>query len=103
MSVQHCVFFQFRDDTPAEERAAVYADLLAMQDKIDGLDAIVHGGNTSFEGMSRGYEDGFIMTFRDRPTHLAYHEHDDHKAAGARLCDAVVNGVDGIFVFDFEG
>lgn len=102
MKIHHCVFFTFRADVPAMERAMVYKDLCALQDKIGGLDRVVYGPNTSFEGMARGYDEGFVMTFVNREAHMEYHDHEDHKKAGARLVAATEGGIDGIFVFDFE-
>lgn len=102
MTVWHCVFFSFREDVPQQECDAVFADLAALEQHVEGFEQFIPGPNTSFEGMMRGYTDGFLMAFANREAHLAYHEHEAHKAAGGRLVEAVVNGIDGIMVFDFE-
>ncbi len=100
--IRHCVFVKFRNDVPAEERFAIYADLAALVGRIDGLLRADFGPNVSPEGKSRGYKDGFIMDLIDRQSLDRYLSDPDHKAAGARLVSALENGPDGLLVFDLE-
>lgn len=100
--ILHCVFVKFRSDVDSEERTRAFADLAALEEKVEGFLEMVSGANSSFEGMARGYEEGFVIVFADRAAHLAYHEHPEHKAAGARLAQLCEGGLDGILVFDFD-
>ncbi len=95
MMILHCVFVNFRSEANVDDRNRTYADLASLKDKIEGYVTMVSGANASFEGMARGYDDGFIITFANRAAHLAYHEHPDHKAAGARLAQLCEGGLDG--------
>ncbi|RUX68396.1 Dabb family protein, partial [Mesorhizobium sp. M7A.F.Ca.US.014.04.1.1] len=38
--IRHCVFARFRNDVAATERTAVHADLEALRQLIDGMDAV---------------------------------------------------------------
>ena len=60
------------------------------------------GVNRDYEQKSPRHGHGFIITFRDRDSHLAYDGHPRHKAAGARLVALCQGGYDGIMVFDLE-
>ncbi len=98
--VYHVVLVKFRSDASPSERAAIYADLNALRDVVDGLETTKFGPNISPEGLNRGYNDGFVMGFRDEVARDAYLEHPAHKVAGARLVAALEGGVDGLLVVD---
>lgn len=98
--IRHCVFFRFRADIDATERKAIFADLAAMKDHVDGVLDAHFGTNVSPEGLSRGFEDGFVMDFRDAAARDAYLVHEAHQKAGARLVAAIEGGVDRLLVFD---
>ena len=100
--IRHCVFLRLRADVSADEKAGVYAGLVALVGRIDGLLSFAAGPNVSPEGKGRGYDDGFIMDLRDRAALERYLVDADHKAAGARLVAALEGGPDGVIVFDLE-
>ena len=98
--IRHCVFVRFRPDVAEEERQAIYADLSALKDVLDGYLAISFGQNVSPEGRDQGFGDGFIIDFVDESARDAYLVHPAHKAAGGRLVSALDGGRDGLIVFD---
>ena len=100
--IRHCVFFKFRSGVSADERAEIYAGLAALVGEIDGLLSADFGPNASPEGLARGFDDGFIMTFANAAARDRYLPHPAHKAAGSRLVAALEGGRDGLIVFDLE-
>lgn len=100
--IRHCVFVKFRADVSAAERAEIYAGLNALVGQIDGLLRADFGPNISPEGVSQGFDDGFIMDLADDAARDRYLVDPAHKAAGARLVAALEGGRDGIMVFDLR-
>jgi len=99
--IRHCVLLKFRNDVTRAERDALYASLRALEGRIDGLLRGWYGANVSPEGLGQGFDEGFIMDFRDAAARDAYLVHPDHQAAGARLVAALEGGTRGLVVFDF--
>ena len=100
--IRHCVFVRFRAEVSAAERAGIYAGLEALVGRIDGLLCADFGPNISPEGVSQGFNDGFIMDLADEAARDRYLVDPAHKAAGARLVAALEGGRDGIMVFDLH-
>ncbi|AMX94727.1 Dabb family protein [Mesorhizobium sp. M7A.F.Ca.CA.002.10.1.1] len=100
--IRHCVFARFRNDVAATERTAVHADLEALRQLIDGMDAVKFSANVSPEPFARGFTHGFTIDFRDAAARDAYLAHEAHQRAGARLVAALEGGTDGLMVFDLE-
>jgi hypothetical protein len=100
--IRHVVLVKFRADVPAGEREAIYDGLRALVGKIDGLINASFGPNVSPEGLSKGFNDGFMMDLRDAAARDRYLADPAHRAAGARLVAATVGGVEGVLPFDIE-
>jgi hypothetical protein len=100
--IRHCVFARFRNDVPAAENTAIHADLEALRQVIDGMDAVKFSANVSPEPFARGFTHGFTIDFRDAAARDAYLVHEAHQRAGARLVAALEGGTDGLMVFDLE-
>ena len=100
--IRHCVFVKFRSGVSADERAEIYAGLNALVGQIDGLLSAQFGANVSPEGLSQGYNDGFIMDLADEDARDRYLADPAHKAAGARLVAALEGGIAGLLVFDLN-
>ncbi|MDF3155197.1 Dabb family protein [Mesorhizobium sp. M7A.F.Ca.US.006.04.2.1] len=100
--IRHCVFARFRNDVDAAERTAIHADLEALRQVIDGMDAVKFSANVSPEPFARGFTHGFTIDFRDAAARDAYLAHEAHQRAGARLVAALEGGTDGLMVFDLE-
>lgn len=99
--IRHCVFVKFRTEVPAAEREAIYDGIRALKGHLDILD-MSFGPNVSPEGLGKGFNDGFVIGFRDAATRDVYLADPAHQAAGARLVAALEGGVDGLIVFDIE-
>ena len=76
--------------------------LAALPAKIPGMVGLQHGPNLDFEGKSRRYAYGFVVTFVDKAANDAYVAHPDHQHAGAILVAACTGGHDGIFAADLK-
>ncbi|MDX8477704.1 Dabb family protein [Mesorhizobium sp. VK24D] len=100
--IRHCVFVRFRNDVPAAERIAIYADLEALRSVIGGMGKVHFGANISPEPFARGFTHGFTIDFRDAAARDAYLVHEAHQRAGARLVEALEGGTAGLMVFDLE-
>ena len=100
--IRHIVLVKFKDSVPGKERQAIYAQLAALKDLLDGLVRADFGANVSPEGLGRGFGDGFTIDFRDAAARDAYLVHPDHQAAGARLVAATEGGSEGLLVFDMD-
>mgnify|MGYP000150309968 CR=1 FL=1 len=100
--IHHMVLVKFRADVTQTDKQAIWDALEALGDIVDGLVSATFGGNISPEGFSRGYDDGFVMVFRDAAARDAYLEHPAHKAAGGQLVAALEGGVDGLLVMDLD-
>lgn len=98
--IQHIVLVKFKSDVTVQARQEIWDSLDALSAVIDGIESAVFGVNVSPEGFSRGYDDGFVMVFKDVAARDTYLEHPAHKAAGAGLIAALEGGFDGLLVVD---
>jgi hypothetical protein len=98
--IHHIVLVKFKGGVTREARQEIWDSLDALSDVIDGIESAAFGVNVSPEGFSRGYDDGFVMVFRDTAARDVYLEHPAHKAAGASLIAALEGGFDGLLVVD---
>lgn len=101
--IHHIVLVKFKEDVTQADKQAIWDQLAALRDVVDGLQSMAFGRNVSPEGFARGYEDGFVMVFRDEAARDAYLVHPDHKAAGANMVAALKGGRDGLLVMDIGG
>lgn len=100
--IRHCVFVQFRPEVSRSERDAIYEALRGLQQKIDGLDGVWSGPNVNTERLAWGFDDGYIIDFRDAAAQKAYCAHPAHLPFTDRLLAATQGGLDGVFCFDME-
>ncbi|KQY32859.1 Dabb family protein [Rhizobium sp. Root483D2] len=100
--IRHCVFIRFQSTIADAERQSILADIAALQRLVPGYLAFTAGGNSSPEGLGKGYNSGFIIDFADVAARDAYLVHPAHEKAGGRIVAAAEGGIDGVFVYDFE-
>lgn len=100
--IRHCVFVQFRPTVSPSERTAIYDTLRELQQKIDGFDGVWWGPNVNTEKLAWGFDEGYIIDFRDAAAQSAYNTHPDHPPITERLLAAAQGGLDGVFCFDME-
>lgn len=100
--IQHNVFLRFKAAVTDTEKESIYAEIAALREDIPGLLEVRHGANVSPEGLSGGYNDGFVVTFEDTEVRDYYLSHPKHRAVSDRIVNATDGGLSGILVFDME-
>lgn len=100
--IRHIVLVRFRSDVSPADIAGHFAELGALQPLVPGFLAFGAGANISPEPLNQGFTHAFTADFADAAARDAYLVLPDHKAAGARLVEAVEGGQGGLAVIDFE-
>ncbi|HXV32085.1 MAG TPA: Dabb family protein [Sinorhizobium sp.] len=101
--IRHCVFIRFRAEVSQAERAAIFAEIAALKERLPGFLAVHIGANVSPEaGMDKGYSDGFIVDFADATARDVYLEDPEHRKIGGKIVAAAEGGVQGVFVYDLS-
>lgn len=99
--IRHFVLLAFKESVSAAEKQAIYDELEALRDRIDGILAFHAGPNVSVEpDMIRGFKDAFWFDFADESVRDAYLVDPHHQAAGARIVSHTKGGADGVIVVD---
>ena len=97
--IQHIVLLKLKPDATAEQKAALLDGLIALKEKIPGIESISGGDDNSPEGKQHRFDWGFVMTFADADARDVYLPHPDHKALGQELLRPIV---DDVLVLDYE-
>ena len=100
--IRHIVLVRFSPDFPEDDRLTLLARVHDLRGEIPGLLDICAGASESPEQIERGFMHGFTVDFSDWAALQAYQDHPDHKAFGAALVGAALEGKEGILVFDLE-
>ena len=101
--IRHLVALRFKEETSGHTKAALYADLGGLKQRIEGILDFQTRANVSVEDpLVRGYRDLFWFDFRDAAVRDAYLANELHQAIGARIVAELEGGAEGVFVFDFE-
>ncbi len=101
--IRHCVFINFDPAVSETTIDDLMQDIADLRAHLPGIVAMQVGGNVSPEvGMDKGYSRGFTIDFDSPDSRDIYLADPAHQAAGARLVNAAVGGIDGIFVYDME-
>ena len=100
--IRHIVLIKFRPEVSDDLIFEIFDELAAIKPQIPGLIDIRSGKSESPEQIERGYMHGFTVDFEDWDALQAYQDHPDHKAAGGRLVENAVGGIDGILVVDID-
>jgi hypothetical protein len=98
--IRHTVFVRFPANARREAIDAVFGALDDLKAVVPGMLRFSAGENVSPEPLSRGFTHAFVADFTDVAARDAYLVHPAHKAAGARLVEAVEGGRDGLAVID---
>jgi len=91
MSVEHMVWFRFRDDVEQARRALHAAKLKALVGRVPGIERLQVGWN--FTDRARGAQLGLSVTLESKSALDAYQVHPDHVAVATGLrgdCDEIL-------------
>jgi lysophospholipase L1-like esterase len=83
--VKHVVLFRYKADTSPEQVKAIADAFIALRAKVPGIIGFELGVDSSPEGLSQGFGNVFILTFRDAAARDAYLPHQAHKEFGKLL------------------
>lgn len=114
---EHIVLFKYKEDVSEEQRQLIKKKFMALKSasKRNGVPyiaSIITGSQNSLEGLSKGYEQGFIVTFRsegDRNYYVGapvvsdpqYYDRLHHEFKS--FVEPFLNdGGNGVLVFDFK-
>ncbi len=95
--VRHVVQFKFRKDATPDQVQRVVEEFALLKKKIRAVDSLEWGTNVSPEGLNKGFNHCWILTFRDEADRDTYLHHPDHEAFVA----IVKPLVDDVQVIDF--
>ncbi|MEL0622644.1 Dabb family protein [Marinomonas arenicola] len=76
--IRHILFIQFKEEASAEAITGCLENILALKDKIEGIEAVEWGVNNSPVG-SKHYTHCVFMTFVDEAARDAYLPHSAHQ------------------------
>lgn len=82
---RHVVFFKFKDDTTAEQVAAIERAFEALSKSVETVTGFEWGTNVSPEGLNDGFTHCFLLTFKDKAGLEAYLPHPEHEKFVAQL------------------
>lgn len=100
--ILHCVFLRLKAALSAEEKEALYRDILSLRSVISGVTDIKAGPNVSPERLDGGFLDGFVVTFETPDARDRYLAHPAHHAVSERIITSTDGGLAGILVYDLE-
>jgi hypothetical protein len=78
--VFHVVHFKFKADAKPEQIAKVEKEFAALKGKVDGIQSLDWGIDSSPEKLSDGFTHCWIVVFKDEKARDAYLIHPEHKA-----------------------
>ena len=78
--IRHVVHFKFKSDATPEQIQKITEEFAALKTKISEVDSLEWGKNVSPEGLSKGFDYCWIVTFKIRQDRDAYLVHPAHKA-----------------------
>jgi len=100
--IYHMVLFKVRPDVERATIDAVFRELAALEGRIPGLLSFAGGPYSSAEGLNRGYDWGFCMTFDSARSRDAYLPHPAHEVVKGHVLEILDGGLDGVVAFDFD-
>jgi hypothetical protein len=83
--IDHVVLLALREDTTESKLSRLGDMLAALPGRIDGLNSVRYGANTSPEGLGQGYTYGFVIGFEDEAARDRYLPHPEHLPVSAMV------------------
>ncbi len=97
--LRHIVTFKFKDSAPGATVGEITRRFGLLQDSIPGILAYEHGVNNSPEGLNKGLDHIYQLTFESAAARDAYLPHPAHERFVALLGDVVED----VMVVDYWG
>ena len=83
--IRHVVHFKFKSDTTPAQIQKITEEFAALKTKISEVESLEWGKNVSPEGLSKGFDYCWIVSFKNAKDRDAYLVHPAHKAFVAIL------------------
>lgn len=101
--IRHIVLLTFKDSMSPKESLDLIKELGKLQETIPEIVFFSCGINNSLEGLSRGYQHGFVMDFKNEEDRLVYLNDPKHiKIAKEKILPALEDGLKSVVVFDYK-
>lgn len=98
-NIIHIVLFKIKEGTTKKQIEDFYENLYKIKNKIPGIISICGGDNISPEDFKKGYQEGFIMLFKDEKSRDNYIPHKEHKDLVKEYIELIIEDV---LVYDLE-
>jgi len=95
--IRHVVHFKFKSEATPEQIKKITDEFAALKTKISEVDSLEWGKNVSPEGLSKGLDYCWIVSFKTTQDRDAYLVHPAHKA----FVDILKPILDDVVVVDF--
>lgn len=95
--LRHIVCFKFKPEITDKQIASMEKAFAGLKKKIPGIVAFEHGENNSPEGLNKGFQRAYIVTFDSEESRAAYLPHPEH----LKFVEIIKPMVDDVFVIDF--
>lgn len=100
--IYHMVLLKVRADVSEARALEVLAEIGSLRDRIPGILSYESGPYSSPEGVNKGFDYGFCMTFDTAASRDAYLPHPEHEVVKGHVLEILDGGIDGVIAFDFE-
>lgn len=95
--LRHVVCFKYKAGTTPEQIAAIERAFRALKGRIPGITDFETGVNNSPEGLNKGFEHCYVVTFKDEEARQNYLPHPEHEKFVALIKPVI----DDVFVIDY--
>lgn len=95
----HIVLFRIKEQITKEQIQSFYGNLYKIKEKIPGISSISGGKNISLEEKSKGFEEGFVIEFKNKEARDNYLSHEEHKKLIENYIKPIIKDV---LVFDYS-
>lgn len=96
--VQHVVLFKWKPESTPQQHEQAKAGLARLPQVIPGITAYSAGNQCSPENLGKGFQFGFVMTFKDAAARDVYLVHAEHK----KLVEFLLTILADALVLDYE-
>lgn len=101
--IVHFAFFKWKPTLTQAEREALHREFAALQQAIPEIQSFCWVHNNSTENLDKGFHEGIRVEFDSIEARQRYLEHPAHVAfATGSVIPALENGLESVFVFDYE-
>ncbi len=101
--IVHFAFFKWKPTLTQEELDALRREFAALQQVIPEIQSFGWVYNNSTENLDQGFHEGIRVEFDSIEARQRYLEHPAHVAFAANtVIPALENGLESVFVFDYE-